>query len=247
MIPVDGWLAAQGGGAMALLAALLLGLRHATDPDHLTAVSTLVLEDRARGTHRASLLGWAWGLGHAATLFAFGLPVILFHRVLPASVTTAAEVLVGVAIVGLAGRLLLRWRRGAFHSHAHRHGELEHAHPHAHELAPREAHAPAHRHAHAESLGRTPWTAFAMGLLHGAGGSAAIGALMVGAASGRGAGVAALALFALGTALSMALVTMAVGQALSRGAAARRVESWVPSLALAGMLFGAWYTLAALQ
>src|SRR6185436_18353150 len=144
----DEWLAAQGGGGtMAFVVALLLGLRHATDPDHLTAVSTLVLSDQAKGTHRATLLGLAWGLGHATTLFAFGLPVILFRRYLPAAVQGGAEMVIGLVILALALRLLLRWRRGAFHTHPHTHGDARHAHPHAHELKPREGHGEAHRHA----------------------------------------------------------------------------------------------------
>ena len=96
---------------MALSVAVLLGLRHATDPDHLTAVSTLVLGDRHQGTRRAGALGLAWGLGHAATLFAFGLPVILVGRFLPEAVTGAAEMAIGVVIVALAARLLLRTLR----------------------------------------------------------------------------------------------------------------------------------------
>ncbi len=250
MTPVfgfDEWLAARGGsGALALLVAVLLGLRHATDPDHLTAVSTLVLSDEREGTRRAGRLGLAWGLGHAVTLFLFGLPVILFRRFLPPVVETAAEVGVGVLIVVLAARLLLRWRRGSFHSHPHAHGDVAHAHPHAHELAAGAKHGGQHQHAHAESLGRSPLAAFGIGLLHGAGGSAAVGVLLVGAVSGRARGALALVLFAVATAASMALVSSAVGYALVRGRATRRLESWVPVLSVAGMLFGLWYAVDAL-
>jgi high-affinity nickel permease len=68
---------------MALLVAVLLGLRHATDPDHLTAVSTLLLGENRRSWRRAAGLGLAWGMGHATTLFLFGLPLVLFGRLLP--------------------------------------------------------------------------------------------------------------------------------------------------------------------
>ncbi len=231
---------------MALLVAVLLGLRHATDPDHLTAVSTLVLGDRRRGTRGAAVLGLAWGLGHAATLFLCGLPVILFRRALPPALAAGAEVAIGLLIVLLAARLLVRWRRGSFHSHPHVHGNLVHAHPHAHELRAAAEHAVAHRHAHAESLGRSPLAAFGIGLLHGAGGSAAIGVLLVGAVAGRANGVLTLVLFAASTAASMAIVSAAVGYALTRGAATR-VERWVPALAVAGALFGLWYAAAALR
>ena len=225
---------------MALAVAVLLGLRHATDPDHLTAVSTLVLGDRNQGTRRAGALGLAWGLGHAATLFAFGLPVILVGRYLPDAIIGAAEMAIGVVIFALAARLLLRWRRGTFHSHSH-------AHPHVHELAGHEHHAEHHGHAHAESLGRSPLAAFGIGLLHGAGGSAAVGVLLVGVVSGRGEGVLALLLFAGATALSMALVSTAFGYALVHSSAPRRLERFVPAIGLAGMVFGTWYTVAALH
>jgi hypothetical protein len=225
---------------MALLAAVLLGLRHATDPDHLTAVSTLVLGGR-RGSRDAATLGLAWGLGHGATLFLCGVPVILFRRMLPPAIVTLAEGAIGVLIVALAARLLVRWRRGAFHSHPHRHDGVVHAHPHAHEPSRAE-----HRHPHAEALGRSPLAAFGIGLLHGAGGSAAVGVLLVSAIAGRGQGVLALALFAAATALSMALVSAGFGWLVARGAAGHRLERCVPVFAAAGILFGLWYVAAAL-
>ena len=84
---LDDALAGLGGGsvALALLVAVLLGLRHATDPDHLTAVATLIVSDARDGPRRARRLGLAWGLGHALTLFAFGLPVVLVGDALPRS------------------------------------------------------------------------------------------------------------------------------------------------------------------
>jgi len=232
---------------MALAVAVLLGLRHATDPDHLTAVSSLVLGDRNHGTRRAGALGLAWGLGHAATLFAFGLPVILVGRYLPKAVAGVAEMAIGVVIFALAARLLLRWRRGTFHSHSHAHGSVGHAHPHVHELAGHEHHDDHHEHAHAESLGRSPLAAFGIGLLHGAGGSTAVGVLLVGVVSGREEGVLALTLFAAATALSMALVSTAFGYALVHSSAPRRLERFVPAISLAGMAFGTWYTVEALS
>ena len=247
MLGLDTWIAGHfGGGAMALLVAVLLGLRHATDPDHLTAVSTLVLADQRHGTRRASLLGFTWGLGHATSLFAFGLPVILFRSFLPESVQKAAEVVIGLVIIALAARLLVRWRRGAFHAHLHEHEGLLHAHPHAHELRAPEEHAEAHGHRHSEALGRSPLAAFGIGLVHGIGGSAGVGILLVSAVSGRAEGVLALLLFAAATALSMAFVSTAFGYALARGPMARRLAAWVPAFGVAGLLFGAWYALDAL-
>jgi high-affinity nickel-transport protein len=90
--------------------AVLLGIRHATDPDHLTAVSTVVLSGGPEGGRRAGVLGLAWGVGHATTLLAFGIPLLLFARRLPASMLQGAEVAIGLIIIFLAGRLLLATR-----------------------------------------------------------------------------------------------------------------------------------------
>src|SRR3954463_12336584 len=109
MLGLDDWIARLGGsGVMAFVVALLLGLRHATDPDHLTAVSTLFLGSQRDGPRRATRLGLAWGLGHGLTLFVFGLPVILFRRYLPDVFQRGAEAAIGLVIVALALRLLLR-------------------------------------------------------------------------------------------------------------------------------------------
>ena len=246
MFGLDEWIAGLGdNGLMALAVALLLGLRHATDPDHLTAVSTLVLSDQRDGVRRAGALGLAWGLGHATTLLAFGLPVVLFRRFLPEGLIRGAEVAIGLVIILLALRLLLRWAQGYFHIHAHSHDGVQHSHPHVHE-GPQASHAPRnHSHPHAEALGRSPLAAFAIGMVHGIGGSAGVGILVVGAASSRITGVAALAVFAAATAVSMAFVSSSFGYALARGPVARRAASLIPVLALASLAFGTWYALDA--
>jgi ABC-type nickel/cobalt efflux system permease component RcnA len=253
MLGLDHAIAGLGGGgatALALLVAVLLGLRHATDPDHLTAVASLVVSDEESGSRRAGALGIAWGLGHATTLFLFGLPVVLFRSALPEPVLRAAEIAIGVVIAALAIRLLVRWRRGYLHLHPHSHGAVEHAHPHVHEAPPESVaghHEHEHEHRHAETLGRSPMTAFSIGLVHGVGGSAGVGILLVGAISGRVAGAAALALFAAAAALSMGLVSAGFAHALARGPLARRLETAVPIFGMASLLFGCWYALGAMQ
>jgi ABC-type nickel/cobalt efflux system permease component RcnA len=249
MFGLDEWIVKLGSsGIMALLVAILLGLRHATDPDHLTAVSTLFLADHRHGPRRATLLGLAWGLGHAATLFGFGIPVVLFRRYLPDPVQRGAEAVIGLLIALLAVRLLVRWRRGYFHMHAHNHAGARHAHPHAHEHSGgSEQHPVQHVHSHAEALGRTPLAAFGIGLVHGVGGSAGVGVLLVGGATGRVNGVLALLVFAAATAVSMALASTAFGYALARGAVRRRLTDLVPVLGAASLIFGIWYSLGALQ
>jgi ABC-type nickel/cobalt efflux system permease component RcnA len=249
VLGLDEWLAGLGDGSLvlALAVAVLLGLRHATDPDHLTAVATLIAGDREHGAGRARRLGLAWGAGHALTLFAFGLPLVLVGTALPGRVTQVAEVAIGLLIAGLAVRLLLRWHDGAFHAHVHTHGGVRHAHPHAHDHPHPREHAAAHEHEHDEALGRSPRAAFGIGLVHGVGGSAGAGILLVGAASQGAAGVAALALFAAGTAVSMALASSGFGIALARGTLAGRLQGIVPALGAASLLFGVWYALGALE
>jgi ABC-type nickel/cobalt efflux system permease component RcnA len=233
-----------GSLVLALAVALLLGLRHATDPDHLTALSTLVLSgDERRGARRARRLGLAWGLGHATTLILFGLPFVLLHAALPDGAQRAAEAGVGLVIVVLALRLLIRWRRGYFHEHPHEHGGVTHVHPHVHEGA----HGHAHEHEHAEALGRTPRAAYGIGLLHGLGGSAGVGVLLIGAMPDHTVAAVALVLFAGATALSMAFVSAAWGGALAAKTVARRIERVAPLVASASLAFGVWYGLAALS
>jgi ABC-type nickel/cobalt efflux system permease component RcnA len=247
MAGLDERLAGLGGGQGLLVAlgiAILLGLRHATDPDHLTAVATLVAGDARHRVRSAARLGLAWGAGHAVTLLVLGLPVVLVGDALPETAQRAAELLVGLVIIGLAVRLLRRWRDGELHLHEHDHRSgVRHVHPHAHEQAHGHAHA-AHEHRHA-SLGRTPRAAFAIGLVHGIGGSAGVGVLLIGAVSGGAAAVTALALFAAGTAVSMALVTTAFAAALATRPAQRRFEALAPALGTAALAFGAWYAVAA--
>ena len=235
----------SGTGVLGLVVAVLLGLRHATDPDHLTAVSTLVLSEERDGARKAGVLGLAWGLGHATTIVGLGLPIVLFQRYLPEAVHRAAEAVIGLLIIALAVRLLVRWHRGYFHAHPHAHGALRHVHPHVHEHGPAGHGAAAHTHRHAEGLGRTPLAAYGIGLVHGVGGSAMVGLLLVGAAASRALGVLALLLFAAGTAVSMALVSAAFGYALTRAPLSLLVGRLMPVVGVASLVFGVWYAAGA--
>jgi len=239
-------LAHAHGPLVVLAVALLLGLRHATDPDHLAAVSTLIATDPHDGARRAGRLGLAWGLGHATTLFALGLPIVLFGAILPDAVQRGAELLVGLAIVALALRLLVRWRRGRYHAHVHRHGQLAHRHLHAHAHAAHgSAAAHAHRHQPELRLGRSPLQAYGIGLLHGVGGSAGVAVLLLAGIPDRAQAAAALVVFALAAAASMATLSHGFGWALARGGSRTRTLAFAPALATAALAFGAWYALAA--
>jgi ABC-type nickel/cobalt efflux system permease component RcnA len=243
MFGLDDWIAelAQGEGlALVLCVALLLGLRHASDPDHLAAVSTLIASDPEDGTRRAGRLGLAWGAGHALTLAAFGLPIVLLQAYLPDTAQRAAEAAVGLMIMFLAARLLVRWRDGHFHAHAHWHGDLEHRHLHPHA-------APSHDHLHHPegTLGRSPWQAFGIGLVHGTGGSAGVGVLLLAAIPGRAAAVVALLVLAAGTAVSMACLSSVFGYAITRGPVLRQMLAFAPAMGVVTLAFGCWYTLGA--
>lgn len=237
------------GGAsplMALLAALALGLRHATDPDHLTAVSTLVFGDRQHGPRKAGWLGLCWGLGHATTLAALGLPIVAFGLSLPERLGQLAEVLIGAVIVVLAVRLLWQWWRMKVHTHLHTHGGTPHLHAHVHGRSHGTDGMPEHRHSHAMALGRSPLAAYGIGLVHGVGGSAAVGLLLVSAIPDRATSTAALLLFAAGTAVSMAAASAVFAFVLGQGAVQRQVGRIMPVFGVASLVFGVWYGVVAL-
>jgi hypothetical protein len=232
MFGLDDFLTSYSDGTSLVLVAIvavLLGLRHATDPDHLAAVTTLIASTERRARDAAKL-GLAWGAGHALTLFALGVPIVLYSAYLPEPVQRGAETAIGFLIAGLAVWLLIRWRRGAFHAHAHDHGQRSHAHLHSHRAAP---------HEHARS--RTPFGAFAVGLLHGIGGSAGVGILLVSTIDGTALSLLALAILAAFTAVSMTLLTTGFGLTLAN----RSLGRLAPALGVASLVFGAWYAMGA--
>jgi hypothetical protein len=213
--------AAGHGALVVLLLAFALGLRHASDPDHLVAVSTLVADTRGRAARAAARLGTAWGLGHAATLLAFGLPVLLLRSYLPHVVQQSAEALIGLIIVALAVRLLSR------HVHVRTHAR-DAGHVHEHAI-------------------RTPAKAFAIGLVHGTAGSAGVAVLLIAAIPSTTLACVALIVLVLGCTLSMALMSAAVGGALNAAKARRGLARAIPLLGSLALAFGAWYVVSALQ
>jgi high-affinity nickel permease len=234
---LDETIASLSGGTTLLVVALVsvaLGLRHASDPDHLAAVTTLIASGRERAAGRAAALGFTWGLGHATSLFAFGLPIVLYRAYLPETVQRSAETAVGIMIVGLAVWLLVRWRRGLFHCHPHVHDD--HAHIHAH--------ARTREHAH-QARTRSRLGAYAIGLLHGLGGSAGVGVLLLSAIPSHMLAVASLALFAFCTALSMALLSTGWAVTLGSAPARRSFARLAPAIGVVSLGFGVWYALGA--
>jgi cytochrome c biogenesis protein CcdA len=140
----------------------------------------------------------------------------------------------------LALRLLIRWRRGFYHVHVHTHaGGEAHRHVHSH------AHDESHRHTHPTPQ-RTPLSSYGVGLVHGIGGSGGLTLLLLSTISDEAQATGALLLFAAGTAVSMALLSTALGLVVAGGPIARNFERVAPVLGLLGMAFGAWYALGAL-
>src|SRR2546429_266656 len=164
----DHWVEGFFAGApflFALLIALVLGLRHATDPDHLVAVTSLVAADGGDVRGAARLGAW-WGAGHALALLLIGIPLILLKSSLPGWLESGAETLVGVVILALALRIVIKWARGDFR--VGKHGHVG-------------GHPPAHRHLregdgpHPHRRVRTPGQALGIGLLHGLAGAGSRG------------------------------------------------------------------------
>ena len=225
MFGLDDAIAGLSNGAsvgVVILVAVLLGLRHATDPDHIAAVTTLVASGSEHASRASARLGAFWGLGHALTLLVFGLPILLFQQYLPERVQQGAETAVAALIVFLALRLLVRWRHGYFNLHAHVHEDEHHHHP-----------------------VRTPAGAFGIGLVHGIGGSAGVGVLILAAIPSTAVACVALIVLAVFTAVSMTLVTTGFGITLSSDRVAGSFNGVAPVIGLMSLAFGSWYALAA--
>lgn len=239
MFGLDDWIAGFSDGVsvvLVALAAVLLGLRHATDPDHIAAVTTLIAGGRERAARAAGKLGLAWGLGHGTTLFLFGLPIVLFSAYLPERAQQAAETLIGFVIIYLAVRLLVRWKRGKLHVHEHGHEDVRHAHLHAH------ASNPGHGHPHKP---RSALGAYGIGLVHGMGGSAGVSILILASIESKTLAVLSLVILAVFTAVSMTMVTAGYGLTLASRPVRSTFDTVAPILGAVSLVFGVWYAAAA--
>ena len=239
MFGLDEWINGFSDGtsmALVVVVAVVLGLRHAADPDHLAAMTTLIASGRERASRAAARLGLAWGLGHGTSLFIFGLPIVVFDAYLPERLQQTAETVVAVVIVYLAVRLLVLWRSGGLHLHGHDHGGIRHGHLHDH------VDSPAHGHGHKP---RTALGAFGIGLLHGMGGSAGVSILILAAIESTKLAVLALVVLAIFTALSMTIITAGYGLMLVARPVRAAFRSIAPTLGVASLAFGIWYAAAA--
>jgi high-affinity nickel permease len=200
-----------------------LGMRHATDPDHVIAVTTIV--SRQRSIRHAALIGILWGLGHTITILAVGSAIILFGLVIPPRVGLTMELSVGLMLIflgvlNLSG--MMRWitenvtpMLPGEHTHSHGHGGYVHTHRHSHSPE---------RHGQDEDSMRLGWMdrtfgrlgvyqivrPLAVGIVHGLAGSAAVALLVLTTIRVPSWAVLYLLVFGIGTVAGMMLITAAI-------------------------------------
>ena len=177
----------------------LLGFRHAFEPDHLAAVTTLA--SRQGSLWRAARLGLAWGVGHTVTVGAIALLMIVLGVRLPAALWPTAELAVAALLMLLGGAVVWRYARGRWHMHLHAHETNAHLHLHSH------AQDAGHAHLHTGDARRS----LGFGVAHGLAGSGAIAVLLVAAAPTAGLRLAYFAAFGAGTILGMLSVSLTLG------------------------------------
>jgi len=201
-----------------------LGMRHATDPDHVIAVTTIL--SRQHKLSRAAMVGAFWGLGHTVTIFLVGVAITLFDLVIPPRLGLSMELSVGVMLIvlGLANvRSFLRSMPESesadpstvVHSHVHSHGDYIHTHSHGH--GPE-------RHSHPVTQTPVVWLdrvlgklsiyqivrPLAIGIVHGLAGSAAVALLVLATIRDPYWAVAYLLIFGVGTIAGMVLITVSI-------------------------------------
>jgi len=208
-----------------------LGMRHATDPDHVVAVSTIV--SRERSIPRAGWIGILWGVGHTLTILVVGAAIILFGVVIPPRLGLTLEfsvalMLILLGVLNLTGAM--HWlshrlspthpKHHGTHSHLHNHGDYAHAHPHSHGVAAPGNVATEHHGTEVEPPRwlRAPFARLGIfhslrplliGIVHGLAGSAAVALLVLGTIRESRWAVFYLLVFGLGTIVGMMLMTLA--------------------------------------
>lgn len=186
--------------AIAILLGLLVGLRHSFEPDHLTAVSTLVGETRdLRG---GAMLGALWGIGHTLALVMVGAILMVVGASLPERAAVLFELCVAGMLLVLGARAIVVALAATGHTHRHR------------------AHAPTH-----PDLRALAWRPLAVGGVHGLAGSGALTAIAFAELPGAGARLTYMALFGVGSIAGMALASGAAGvtlRVIARSGGARR-------------------------
>ncbi len=228
-------------GAMAVLGlGLVFGLKHATEVDHVVAVSTIVSEHR--NLTRAAVVGGLWGVGHTASLVVVGAMVLALRVAIPERIANWLEFSVALMIIGLGANALVRAlrRRADVHLHTHRHDGAIHSHVHFHE--------PEHEHAeplaaHSHAVTRVGFKPLVVGAVHGLAGSAALTLLVLTQTESAWLGLLYLAVFGVGSVAGMMLMSGLVG--LPFAFSARRLTGLHHGLqttaGAVSVAFGLWY------
>ena len=187
----------------------LLGMRHATDADHVIAVTTIL--NRSRRFLDTTLIGALWGLGHTITVVIVGVLIIGFNVVIPPPVGLAMEfavalMLIGLGILNLTGGLRSLTERltppAPIHAHEHEHGGASHGHLHGH----------GEQRGLVQTYGRYQLVRpVVVGLVHGLAGSAAVALLVLATIQDTGTALAYLVIFCVGVAAGMAILTTVIG------------------------------------
>ena len=205
-----------------------LGMRHATDPDHVIAVTTIV--SRERKVSKAAWIGVYWGAGHTLTILVVGAAIILFGLVIPPRLGLSMELSVGAMLIVLGIMNVISFIRSLptqtdtssgpdlVHSHAHSHGDYVHSHHHGHEP---EAHPHSDEKTPVAWLDRSlqrfklyqPVRPLMIGIVHGLAGSAAAALLVLATIRDPRWAVAYLLVFGAGTIAGMMLITMSIASA----------------------------------
>ncbi|MDQ3043514.1 MAG: urease accessory protein [Acidobacteriota bacterium] len=181
----------------------LLGLRHATDADHLAAVSTIVSERRS--LLGSAVIGGIWGLGHTISLLVAGVVVLLLDFRIGEQNERMLEFFVGVMLVLLGLNALRKILQGGkIHFHAHEHGMRQHVHPHLHEPGVKDETNTHH------GFSFSP-RALIIGMVHGLAGSAALMLAIIPTIDSRPLGLLYIAIFGIGSIGGMMLMSLLIG------------------------------------
>jgi sulfite exporter TauE/SafE len=181
----------------------LLGLKHATEADHLAAVSTIVSERKSLWS--SALIGGFWGLGHTISLFIAGIFVLLLNFQISEQTERILEFGVGIMLLLLGLNVLRKLLQGGhLHFHAHEHGTRAHAHPHIH--AQEHADAPDTHH----NFNFSP-RSIIIGMIHGLAGSAALMLLIIPTIESRAVSLLYIIIFGIGSIGGMMIMSFLVG------------------------------------
>jgi ABC-type nickel/cobalt efflux system permease component RcnA len=189
----------------ALAFGFVLGLRHALDPDHLVAVSTIVSEHKSVG--RSSLIGTFWGLGHTASLLAVSVVILLLRSSIPEQIALWMEIPVALMLIALGVATTLRvTREGGWRIHTHTHDHEATASPHTHFHVHTQA-----DHTHQHRLFRIGRRPFVVGMVHGVAGSAALTLAVLTTIPSIALGMVYIAVFGVGSIGGMLLMSALIG------------------------------------